>query len=456
MKNEIFDEVLKQKIERQNLLATEQEIDRVHQHVRQNFSATNNSWIKWAAATSAIALISTLVFWNIQQQNLNEKLLMAVNDLQKELGKTNQLVVQNQLQNKRHIQNIQKESQQQIAQLQTGLNRLETIKNSHFYAGNNVVDHTFVNGSKSLNFENKSGFRVAGLGNNMSNNDKIEIQNVPQKEIQIKGSTGSNELASNHIPQEDNQALVNTENENKPILKDSVFVAINDQSNIANKSIRNLSDTIEIEKALAPKSKPFVFLKSYKYRLGVNGEFARDERGVGIMGEILLNKGWSFALGIKKGMISSDHFDDDDDYYMHKSRDFRSQYASNYNSATDISNIDFQYALLQLPLYINYRFPLKNNLNFVGSLGTDIDLSVRQMVKYESKFNTEMPKTNSTESVRQGMILNNGILSLGVEAQFKKHFIAQVSPYLLATYKLSEYRDERFAAGLRFRLSYQF
>jgi hypothetical protein len=83
-------------------------------------------------------------------------------------------------------------------------------------------------------------------------------------------------------------------------------------------------------------------------------------------------------------------------------------------------------------------------------------LTVRQMVKYESKFNAEMPKTNSTESVRKGMILNNGILSLGVEAQFKKHFVAQVSPYLLANYKLNEYRDERFAAGLRFRLSYQF
>ena len=455
MKNEIFDEVLKQKIERQNLLATEQEIDRVHQHVRQNFSSTNNSWIKWAAATSAIALISTLVFWNIQQQNLNEKLLMAINDLQKELGKTNQLVVQNQIENNTHVQNIRKESQQQIAQLQTGLKRLETIKNSHFYTGNNVVDHTFVNGSKSLNFENKSGFRVAGLANNIPNNDKIEIQNVPQKEIQIKGTEGYGELASNHISQENNQALTKTESAINAVVNDSIIVAGN-QSNNGNKNIQNQSDTIEIEKALAPKSKPFDFLKSFKYRLGVNGEFAHEQMGVGLFGELLLNRHWSVVAGLKKGMITSDHFKDDEDYYFRKSRDFRSEYASSYSSATDISNIDFQYALLQLPLSINYRFPLKNNLNFVGSLGTDIDLTVRQMVKYESKFNVEMPKTNSTESVRKGMILNNGILSLGVEAQIKKHFVAQVSPYLLANYKLNEYRDERFAAGLRFRLSYQF
>lgn len=457
MKNEIFDEVLKRKIEAHEMHATDQEIDKVHGFVRKNLVSSKQSykWIRLVAATTAVALISTLIFWTIQQQNVNEKLLVAVNGLQNELNRTNQIIAQNQLENKKQIQNIQKQNQQQIAQLQSKINRTELSTNGNFNAGKNGLDYNSMNGTKSSYFLNKSGVRIAGLGNKSSNREKIGIQIVPQKEIQIKESNLSNEVAPKQITPENNQVLAKTENELNLILKDSVLT-VNNEKEPLDKAVHNQSDTIEIEKVVVPEAKPFDFLKSFKYRVGLNGEFAPDQTGIGILGELLFNRHWSLALGIKKGMISSDRFKDDNEYFMHKSRDFRSEYASNYTSATDISNIEFQYALMQLPLSLNFRFPLKKNFNFVGSLGSDLDLTVRQMVKYESKNTSEMPKTNSTESIRQGMILNNGILSFGVEAQFKKHFVAQVSPYLLTAFKLSEYRTDPFAAGIKFRLSYQF
>jgi hypothetical protein len=451
MKNEIFDEVLKQKIERQNLLATEQEIDRVHKHVRQNFSGKSSSWIQWIAASVALAMVSSLVVWTVEQRAANEKLILAVNEMQTELLKSNQMVVQNEIENKNEIQQIQRESQLQINQLKSELNRFGVDKNYNIESNT-----TYSSQITRIGLKNKNAQNVTILNNQTVGQNKIGKSIVPQNQHKSNSNLASNADAVEIGSKENVQKLNQPEHEldtNKSYRIANVGV---DTFKKISAITKTENDTLEIEKASVPKMKPFDFVKTWKYRLGINGEFAHEQMGVGLFGELLLNRHWSVAAGLKKGMITSDHFKDDKDYYFRKSRDFRSEYASSYSSATDISNIDFQYALLQLPLSINYRFLLKNNLNFVGSLGTDIDLSVRQMVKYESKFNTEMPKTNSTESVRKGMILNNGILSLGVEAHLKQHFVAQVSPYLLANYKLNEYRNERFAAGLRFRLSYQF
>jgi hypothetical protein len=125
-------------------------------------------------------------------------------------------------------------------------------------------------------------------------------------------------------------------------------------------------------------------------------------------------------------------------------------------SSTNISNIDFQYALIQLPIGIGYKRSIWKNISFLGSVGTELDLAVRQIVRYESKLSSEMPKTNNTESVREGLMFNTGILALGVEAQIKKHFVAQISPYVLTTFKLNEYRNDPISAGIRMRLYYQF
>jgi len=451
MKNEIFDEVLKRKIDQHNLLATDQEIDRVYGYVRQNLSGKSNSWIQWTAAVVALALVSSLVVWTVEQRAANEKLILAVNKMQTELLKSNQMVVQNQIENKKQIQQIQRESQLQIIQLKSELNRIGVDKNIKIES--NTTKSSQIS---PKSFNNKNAQNIAILNNQATTENKIGKSIVPQNQQKSNSNVTSNADAVEIVSKENVQKLNQPGQELDSNKVDRIANLGVDSSKKIFAIAKTENDTLVIEKATVPKSKPFDFLKTWKYRLGVNGEFAPEQMGVGLMGEILLKPRWSIAMGIKKGMISSDHFKDDYEYYMHKSRDFRSEYASNYNSSTNISNIDFQYALLQLPITISYRYPLKKNLNLIGSLGTELDLSVRQMVKYESKMNSEMPRTNSTESVRQGMTLNTGIFALGVEAQIKKHFVAQISPYALTTFKLNEYRDERISAGIRMRLYYQF
>jgi hypothetical protein len=323
---------------------------------------------------------------------------------------------------------------------------------------NKNIEQNTTNGSQiALNgFKYKKVKNIAILNNQADSQNKITKSIVPQNQHKLNSDFTSNADAVEIVSKENVQKLNQPEQEIDSNKVDRIAIVGFDTSKKTPAIAKSENDTLEIEKAKITKLKPFDFLKTWKYRLGVNGEFAHEQMGVGLMGEILFKPRWSIAMGIKKGMISSDHFKDDNEYFMHKSRDFRSEYASNYNSSTNISNIDFQYALLQLPITLSYRFPLKKNLNLIGSVGTELDLSVRQMVKYESKMNLEMPKTNSTESVRQGMTLNTGILALGVEAQIKKHFVAQISPYVLTTFKLNEYRDEPISVGMRMRLYYQF
>jgi hypothetical protein len=451
MKNEIFDEVLKRKIDQHNLLATDHEIDRVHGFVRQNISGKSNSWIQWAAAAVALVLVSSLVLWTVEQRAANEKLILAVNEMQTELLKSNQMVVQNQIENKKQIQQIQRESQRQINQLKSDLYRKSIVENKNIKSNTTKGSQFTLNSFKFKKFKN-----IAILNNQADSQNKIAKSILPQNQHKSNSDFTSNADAVEIVSKENVQKLNQPEQEIDSNKVDRIAIVGFDTSKKNPAIAKTENDTLEIEKAKITKLKPFDFLKTWKYRLGVNGEFAHEQMGVGLMGEILFKPRWSIAMGIKKGMISSDHFKDDNEYFMHKSRDFRSEYASNYNSSTNISNIDFQYALLQLPITLSYRFPLKKNLNLIGSVGTELDLSVRQMVKYESKMNSEMPKTNSTESVRQGMTLNTGILALGVEAQIKKYFVAQISPYVLTTFKLNEYRDEPISVGMRMRLYYQF
>lgn len=423
MKNELFDELLKRKIESHKIEASDLDVDRVHQHVQQNIRSKSFALGNLFKTTLVVAVIGGMGLWNYQQYQINKELMVAVNDIKSQLNSTQKSLKESQNTSQNVIEPNSIETQNQIKQLK---NEFETTTYAHYYEE-----------VKSDRIRNQYRKAIA------INKPRL----VANKDISPAKFTDD---VSNSIP-------VIVEHSDDETITEVAKINQVDSSKLQGNDLSILKlDTSQSEKTAKKKTRFFDFLKGYKYRVGVGTDFGRGLMGMGVTSEVLFNPKWSLSFGLDKTKIFSDHFRDDDEYMEHHSRDFRSEYASHYNNSTRISNIDFQFSVIQMPVNIGYRFYQFKKLTLFGNLGTTLDLKVNQMVNYQSTVVSELPQQNSLELLRPVNLINAANIGLGAEMPIYKRIWLQTTPYLLVNFKPNEYRREPISPGIKLRLYYQF
>ncbi|HSZ25631.1 MAG TPA: hypothetical protein VK766_07945, partial [Cytophagaceae bacterium] len=325
--------------------------------------------------------------------------------------------------------------------------------------------------SKNQFIDNKKQ-RSNDFSESSSNRNQNPKEDLNNKDRSISALQDNNDYFSKNVSQNDNgtdstvsssnqkNAVANpTQNEknNASQLTSTPFmtnpVTLVKPDSVAAKTI--IPDVVREDTTKRTRRQKTSFLKNIHYLAGIGVEKANSQFGIGVLGEVFLTKRISFNAGFKYLSISN-HYHDRDDFNQKTNTNFNSIY-SDYQDTLNLSNIQMQYNVLQIPVAVNYYLPLKNNFSLIFSGGTDLDvfsnLKIQCVVK--GYYNQDIEERKSLTLKYHPVLFNNVMLSTGVQKQWN-NIVIQASPFVSPQLKTVEYKRDNVYAGLRVRILYKF
>lgn len=496
MKTDKFDEAFRRKVENFHPPFSEDEIDRVQGYVNQHIPLS--LWQRFGhifTYSVGTLMILTLLTTTIFQANENKSLLNKISELNKQLKQqptqtavkdmSSPVIVEkvDTLYVVKHIKHeitVEDYEESIAAQQPANSNEDASLENNGDVSENtdissnkkseksisnpnkeatNKVDsnkETSFTSNKGIN-KNKQFETIARQNDFVSDNSasSTKRQNTPEIDAYNKESN------SNQIP--DNKAINNTKNiSNQPDLN---------EINLKTFSLKDLKSKgyhpLELSPALSfadrqlitarwvglsPKKSGFrmpqISLPSLKYRVGLGSNIDNGQIGTSILTEVLFSKRWSVTSGVNISFLGFEHFGDEDDFKRRTERDFREQHALDVPLNSSIEDIEAHQVLFRIPLYLNYRLPLRKDYTVLFSTGTDFDVNLRQITSFSHHdFIKENKQEGLTESIKVTPF-NNWMLSAGIEKRWKR-FSVQLSPYLSYQLKPLSYRNHDWMFGMK-------
>ena len=264
-----------------------------------------------------------------------------------------------------------------------------------------------------------------------------------------------NKFMSNSFQISESNNIVDKENnkEDKP-LNINTLNAISSIQNtfVWNKSLPKINFTSRI--AMPHKRKHITInLPSFanvKYRVGVSFDTGIDQIGLSILNEAILNKHWSINAGLRFINITGESYYTSEQYSFATKQDFRQLYSPYVPANFDLINLDFEHYLLQIPLGITYRYPIRKDFALLLSATTDLDLFVRQYINFDYKEDNNKFIQATYKSTLSKNLLNNLEFSAGLEKKYKRT-IFQIHPYISTQLKETIYKKNAFELGAKMR-----
>ena len=200
-------------------------------------------------------------------------------------------------------------------------------------------------------------------------------------------------------------------------------------------------------------------LKKFNYSIGLTGNIGAEERGFGLVTNIIQNNKWQFQSGIRINYFDGKYFEDEEDYWRSEKTSFEADYnlKNTFLHIRDFHNIQFKYSVIQIPLSISYLMPLKKDVSFIIGAGTKFLLRTNEFVSYYAKIepgNTVF--NNSFDMVKTNLPkFNDVIVSLGIQKNWKR-FSFQGLMYIDKSMKDIKFRQMPMSAGFSMHLLYNF
>ncbi|PLK44936.1 hypothetical protein [Emticicia sp. TH156] len=193
-----------------------------------------------------------------------------------------------------------------------------------------------------------------------------------------------------------------------------------------------------------------ISLDHLNYRIGISLNAGSEEVGGSLLGEVLLNKHWSINAGIKVLNVGGGSYFTAEQYEYDTKQDFRKLYAPFVPLSNDILNIDFQHYLLQIPLGITYRYPLRNDFTLLFSTTTDLNICGRQMINFDYKEDSRKFDQGNAHDKISINVLNNIEFSAGLEKKLNR-MVFQAYPYLSTSLRETSYKRDELILGAKLR-----
>jgi hypothetical protein len=211
------------------------------------------------------------------------------------------------------------------------------------------------------------------------------------------------------------------------------------------------------------KTKP-VRLATPPIRVQIGGSGTLENRlvGTGLSAEVLIGKRWSVNIGLDAVKIRGEQFLSDEQFNQKYKQDFRRLYAPPQliPATADILNINSSLQLVQLPVFVSYRYPLQKEFTLLLSAGSVFDLSVKENISFNFRPNRQDFATETRNEARDIPVFNNVFGGLGIEKRWNR-FAVQAQPYIevkIAKMKLPNHEDREShpQMGVRLRALYRF
>jgi Tfp pilus assembly protein PilE len=193
---------------------------------------------------------------------------------------------------------------------------------------------------------------------------------------------------------------------------------------------------------------PSITMPTLKYRVGLGLNAGYGQLGPSLLTDILFAKRWSLTSGINMSLLGFERFGDEDDFKRKTDKDFRNEHPSNLPIGGSIEDIEEHQLLFRVPIYLNYRYPLRKDYTLLLTTGTDLDIHLKQFTSYSHYDFFVDEEYKGIEEKIPVVPFNNWMFSVGAEKRWSR-FAIQFSPYFNYQFKRLSYRNDNFTFGFK-------
>jgi hypothetical protein len=461
MKNEDFDEAIREKLESLNQPYTEGDIDKVYNHVvsKRKFlwKGKGGSLLLYSLSAAAFTVFTYFAvshFRNIDQvtvhkNNITNQDIRSASDSNTFNNAPSDTAIF--IHSKTVSESQQSENQPVTKPDSVSNTKAEVPKQKVFRVKPQIAEKAKPNSNEVVSpiaivsSQDKiptqpsvdEPQKAKGAGNE---NVKINIEEIAEKIAQEKSAIQD---LSQPVEQKAKSESKPANTPDKPAINQDTLIKTDSSKH------GNLPDTTGIV--------PIANYKKTKIRIRTDFQLSNQSFGTGVSGELLFNNHFSVETGLKYRLYRPEYFIDKADLFRHKRPDFNRRIEGHLNGKDHISEISINNSLLQIPVTLKYYVPLKRNYSIYVSLGTDLDIYTKQKLRYVESADTGMmpPRDNNFRAKGQVSVLNNMVISAGLEKQWKS-WSFQLQPFISPKLKEVFYKPKELEFGVNIGVKYCF
>lgn len=404
MKTEEFDDAIRDKFNAPVPPVSEAEVDAVFRNINnRRLVKSNTRWRGYALFTIAALLFGGLLFWNIRLSTNQRNLVTEVKKLNERIE---------------HSNAPETEKKGGIAQQEAEPTLTPIHSNSE-----TRINKTYTNTQSSQETVSKQTNKSS--------------TNLTEKEL---NKSGNNIASKNNEETTKQQEYIDSK-----ITSDSM-------SNPPSENTKNITKTEASEQEIDVKKT--VAKSKINFLTGIGADLSIPFTGLNLLEEIQIGKHWSITSGLRYLTFGDEQFGDEDEYNEKAHEEFKERFNAHVADSMEIGEIEIHDQFLQIPLLLNYRFPLKNGFEILLSTGSDINLYFRKNVQFVSKTPsnsetpvalTEKPDFKTVHDIRLGV---------GIQKNWNRYMI-QLVPEAVYLFNTPNVFVKPFNHGIRIGAFYR-
>lgn len=449
MKTENFDEAIRKKLEGLPQKVTEQDVDKVFRFVTRHrgpfYSRIGGHGLIY---TALVGVIAGLVWWNLALRNQPEHTATPAADPKTSISKSSVSAQAKQdesqaIDSKPIAQAPEKSSQntanttvdkivqftpiKQIA-IEKQTEKLETTATKDFEKPLITVDQTTPDVGMAITpllpfFQNTL----------VSSVNALPAHNLPlPKNTKLTLSLGSD-------PKEDLASQNGTKKPQKTKRANAYKPTKNSSGNhLATNAKR--------------AAKPFFI--DLEARATTGFEVNNTQLGIGAQFELIAAKHWGLSTGVKYMFNKGETFNNEQDFFDKKSKHIHQVYGDKPQFHGDISDIELNTSVLQIPVQFSYYYPFKNGLSVSLGIATGFDVYASSDLRFNNRPGRDsLNHQIDLKAAPSIQTFNNLIVSAGIQKRWNRWAIS-ASPYIGNQLIKVDYRKEDWFYGVGINLSY--
>lgn len=454
MKNEDFDESIRQKLESLNQSYTEGDIDKVHHHVlnkrRFTWNGSSGSWLIYSLSAAAITLVTA---WMVLQFNENNK----------ETGKQDSLQEQS-ITNQPDTAGYHDRPSEKVTFIPSKTVN-ETIHSTPGKESGSTSNEMrkiankpepFSPPLKVIQENRQTAITEPGIEKVISPDQATTQSNSNASESAVSALPGSKPVAEPSISNQETK--IKAETVSRPEKELSVNQPEENPLVDTFSKTENKSETVgtpQPEKTEQTTKTSFALFKVSSVRFGADLQVSNQALGAGFTGEILLKNHFGFKTGILYNTNHTEHYLDKADMFGHHQHGFNHRIENHLADKEHVSDVTIRNSLLLVPVSFSYNVPLKRNYSVSFSLGTNIDIYLNQKLSYTYKPDSAGHSNDHFETSGKVTPFNSLVVSAGLEKQWKS-WVIQVRPFVAPKLKEVFYKPKELEFGVSVGVKYGF
>lgn len=235
--------------------------------------------------------------------------------------------------------------------------------------------------------------------------------------------------------------------EEKNIVSDPIVKVTNEKN----------PEKVNEEKSKEPKKQKTSGNNSeWDFATGMEGGIANGYFRGALSGELTFRSHWVFQTGFGIQKFDQEKFKDENAYDKHKSHHFKHEYNEHIDEHDSITQIKSNRYLLQIPVSFHYLFQLKNNYMLSAGIGTDLDVYNHLKIGYKrSSLSDSIGRKDQFTRTERAKLFNNLIFSAGLQKRWNWLTVG-IQPFMAVRIQDVRYKDNKTYFGANIRLIYHF